>query len=75
MRSSTHVHALRHDYCCYTESTIRIKDIRKETNSLYGTNLKYPFSYVARPQSKVPTRPTASKPYTKRLRIRDRAML
>jgi hypothetical protein len=46
MRPSTYVHILFHSYCCYNWSAIRIKVITKETNSLYGTNIKTQFSHI-----------------------------
>jgi hypothetical protein len=45
MRPSTDVHALFHSYCC-NQSTISIEVITKETNSLYGTNIKTQFSHI-----------------------------
>jgi hypothetical protein len=46
MRPSTYVHALFHGYCCYDQSSVRIDVITKDTNSLYGTNLKTQFSHI-----------------------------
>jgi hypothetical protein len=49
MRPSTCVHALFYGYCCQNQSIIRKEVITRETNSLYGTNIKTQFSHIIYP--------------------------